>query len=121
LFSLYVEPDFESDNCKLVVVGDSACRSSELIRAFLALRRAGYAVELRDFKVLTDRLLEKDYLGVVEEVEPEAFNHGNTIAGHFARDEISLLDIYNKKIVDKLIQATEWEDLNEVKLVSDLE
>ena len=119
LFSLYVEPDFESDNCKLVVVGDSACRSSELIRAFLALRRAGYAVELKGFKVLTDRLLEEDYLGVIEEVEPEAYNHGNTIAGHFARDEISLLDIHDKEIVDKLIQATEWEDLNEVKLVSE--
>jgi hypothetical protein len=68
---------------------------------------------------LTDRLLEEDYLGVIEEVEPEAFNHGNTIAGHFARDEISLLGIRDKEIVDKLIQATEWEDLNEVKLVSE--
>jgi hypothetical protein len=120
-FSLYVEPDFESDNCKLVVVGDSAVRSTELIRTFLALRRAGYAVELGGFKVLTDRILEKDYLGVVEEVESEAFNHGYTIAGHFARDEISLLNSGDKEVVDKLIQATEWEDLNEVKLVSDLE
>lgn len=115
-FSLYVEPDFESDNCKLVVVGDSAVRSTELIRSFLALRRAGYAVELGGFKVLTDRILEKDYLGVVEEVESEAFNHGYIIAGHFARDEISLLNSGDKEVVDKLIQATEWEDLNEVKL-----
>ena len=120
-FSLYVEPDFESDNCKLVVVGDSAVRSTELIRSFLALRRAGYAVELGGFKVLTDRILEKDYLGVVEVVESETFNHGYTIAGHFARDEISLLNSGDKEVVDKLIQATEWEDLNEVKLVSDLE
>lgn len=115
-FSLYVEPDFESDKCRLVVVGDSAVRSTELIRAFLALIRAGYAVELRGFKVLTDRILEKDYLGVVEEVEPEAFNYGNTIAGHFTRDEISLREIFDEEVVDKLIQATEWEDLNEVKL-----
>lgn len=70
---------------------------------------------------MTDRILEKDYLGVVEEVESEAFNHGYTIAGHFARDEISLLNSGDKEVVDKLIQATEWEDLNEVKLVSDLE
>lgn len=120
-FSLYVEPDYTSDNCKLDIVGDSARRSTELIRSFLALKRAGYAVELRGFKVLTDRLLEEDYLGVIEEVEPESFNHGNTIAGHFTRDAISLLKVSDKEVVDKLIQATEWEDLNEVKLVSDFE
>ncbi|MBO6252136.1 MAG: hypothetical protein J6I68_00985 [Butyrivibrio sp.] len=112
--SLYVDPEIGSDRCKLVVAGDSADKSTEIVRAFLALKRAGYAVDLRDFKTLTDRLLEKDYLAVVEEVEPS--RHGNTIAGHFARDEISLLQIEDQGIVDKLIQATEWEKLDEVRV-----
>ncbi len=116
-FSLCVEVDLKSDNCRLVVVGDSAAISTDIIRSFLALRKAGYAVELRNFRTLVDRILEKDYLGVVEEVEP--LNHGNTIAGHFTRDEISLCEIDDQEILDKLIQATEWENLNEVRVVSE--
>lgn len=112
--SLYVVPEIGLDRCKLVVAGDSADKSAEIVRAFLALKRAGYAVDLRNFKTLTDRLLEQDYLAVVEEVEPS--RHGNTIAGHFARDEISLLQIEDQEIVDKLIQATEWEKLDEVRV-----
>lgn len=117
-FLLSVEPDFKSDNCRIVVVGDSAERSTELIRAFLVLRRAGFAVELRGYEVLTDRLLEKDYLGVVEEVWP--LNHGDKIAGHYVRDKISLLQIDDESVVSKVIEATEWEKLNEVKLMSEL-
>ncbi len=111
---LCVVPELDSDKCKLMIVGDSADRSTDIIRAFLALRREGYAVELQGYEVLTNRLLERDYLSVVEEADPS--HHGSTIAGHFARDEISLYKIKDKEILDKLIQATECEKLEEVKL-----
>lgn len=104
-----VEPDWDSDKCKLVVIGDSADRSADIIRAFLALRREGYAVDLQGYRVLTDRLLENDYMGVVEEVD--TVNSEHTIAGHSVRDEISLWRIKDKVVVEKLIQATEWESL----------
>ncbi len=116
---LCVEPDLHSDKCKFVVGGDSAERSADIIRAFLALRREGYAVELQGYQVLTDRLLEKDYLSVVDDINPLYL--GDTIAGHFARDEISIFGIKEKEVIDKLIQATEWEKLDEVKLVDDAE
>lgn len=106
---LSVEPDWDSDKCKLVVIGDSADRSADIIRAFLALRREGYAVDLQGYRVLTDRLLENDYMGVVEEVD--TVNSEHTIAGHSVRDEISLWRIKDKVVVEKLIQATEWESL----------
>ena len=112
---LFVDPEWNSDKCKLVIIGDSADRSTEIIRAFLALRKEGYAVELRGYEILTARLLEKDYLSVVEEADPSY--HGSTIAGHFARDEISLYKIKDKEILDKIIQETEWEKLDEVKLI----
>lgn len=115
-FSLHVEPDWDSDKCKLVVIGDSAGRSTDLIRAFLALRKAGYAVELRGYEVLVNRLLEKDYLSVVE--EERCSYTGTTIAGHYARDEVSLSEICDKDVLDKIVQATEWDKPDEVKLVS---
>nr|WP_044914160.1 hypothetical protein [Butyrivibrio sp. WCE2006] len=51
---------------------------------------------------------------VLEEVHN--WRRGNTIAGHFARDEISLLDIDDLEIRNKLIEVIEWEELDEVKL-----
>lgn len=111
---LCVVPELDSDKCKLVIAGDSADRSTDIIRAFLALRKEGYAVELQGYEVLTNRLLEKDYLSVVEEADPSYI--GSTISGYFARDEISLYKIKDKDILDRLIRATEWEKLDEVKL-----
>ncbi|WP_155994815.1 hypothetical protein [Butyrivibrio sp. WCE2006] len=48
--------------------------------------------------------------------EVHNWRRGNTIAGHFARDEISLLDIDDLEIRNKLIEVIEWEELDEVKL-----
>ncbi len=116
---LFVDPDWNSDKCKLVIIGDSEKICTEILRSFLALMREGYAVELRGYEILTDRLLEKDYLSVVEEADPS--HRGSTIAGHFARDEISLCKIKDKELLDKIIQATEWEKLDEVKLIDVIE
>lgn len=115
--SLCVDHDLIKGSCKLRVIGDSAERSSDIVRAYLALRKAGYSVVLDGYDVLMDRLLEKDYLGVVEEVKP--WQHGNTIAGQFIRDEISLSEFKDGDVLDNLIKTIKWENLDEVKLSQD--
>jgi len=113
--SLCVDIDYKTGNYMLHVVGNSAERSSDIIKAFLALSNAGYSVVLDSYNVLTDRLLEKDYLGVVEEVEP--WQRGDTIAGRFVRDEISLSEVKDRDMLDKLIRTIEWEKLDEVNIL----
>ncbi|MBQ9302305.1 hypothetical protein [Butyrivibrio sp.] len=111
---MMVVEDSESGKCIIRITGDSMARSDDLIRAFLALRRAGYAVMLQGYKVLLGRLKETDYVGIVE-FEKNLWQL-DAIAGHDVRDSICLCDFKDDSIVEEIIKATEWEDLDAVRL-----
>lgn len=111
---MVVTEDLGSCNCIICIMGDSMARSDDLIRAFLALKRAGYAVTLNGYKELVGRLNETDYVGIVE-FEKNLW-HVDTIARHDVRDSICLCDFQDESVVEKIIKATEWEDLDAVRL-----
>lgn len=107
---LFVRKEMNENKFYLSISGATKFRSVDTIKGFLSLVKAGYPVVLEDIDILRDRLLETDYIGIVENT---FFGYyGTTISGIDVRDFISLWDYYeDKNVYNSIIEKAKWEPL----------
>ena len=108
--SLYVHHD--DNGYYLSVAGDAWNRTVESVKFFLALRHAGLPVFMFEAKILSDRLLEKEKIGIVPDGITPAY-----CGSHFPDEKI--IDFMNLPFEDqdKLIPFCVWQKEIEVKLL----
>ena len=101
----------DQDGYYLVLAGSAWTRCIETIRFYLALRDAGLPVILRDGKLILDRILERDKLGIVpDDVMPVYCE------GLFPREKI--LDFIHLPVEkrDEVVKHCRWYPEPEVAL-----
>ena len=109
--SLYVY----CDNCGfyLGLAGSSYSRSTETIKFYLALFRRGIPVVIYDGKKLTERVMGTEKIGVVPQGITPKYCHS-----YFpGEDIISFINLpYDN--TEKVAQKCVWQDIREIKLIS---
>ncbi|MDD4492880.1 MAG: hypothetical protein PHV32_00780 [Eubacteriales bacterium] len=108
--SLYVGKD--KDGYYLTLAGDAWNRTIETVKFYLVLRRAGIPVYLEEAKLLADRLMEKEKLGIVPDGVMPAY-----CESLFPNEHI--IDFLNlpEEDIEELLPFCEWQDIKPVDLV----
>ena len=109
--SLYVY----CDNCGfyLGLAGSSYSRSTEIIKFYLALFRSGIPVVIYDGKKLTERVMGTEKIGVVPQGITPKYCHS-----YFpGEDIISFINLPYEN-TEKVAQKCVWQDIREIKLIS---
>lgn len=93
------------------VAGNAWNRSVEAAKFYLAIRRAGYPVTIRDGQALADRFLGKDKIGIVPKGVFTRY-----CESYFPNEKI--LDFINldEEDEEKLLEYIEWQEIPEVYL-----
>ena len=109
--SLYVKHD--DKGWYLSLAGSSYGRSVETVKFYLALIKQGVPIYLYESAGILSRLTEADYIGIVPKGVVPRY-----CSGLFPDEKI--LDFMNlpDENTDKVIAATEWYPIPEVKLIS---
>lgn len=97
----------------LVVAGSAWTRTVEAVKFYLALKKAGWPVYIREGNILADRLLEKERIGIVPEGVFPAYCHS-----YFPNENV--IDYKNLPYENRAEIASKctWHPLTEVKLRS---
>ena len=108
--SLYVGKD--KDGYYLTLAGDAWNRTIETVKFYLVLRRAGIPVYLEEAKLLADRLMEKEKLGIVPDGVMPAY-----CEGLFPNEHI--IDFLNlpEEDIEELLPFCVWQDIKPVELI----
>jgi hypothetical protein len=108
--SLYVSHD--DGGFYLSVAGDAWSRTVESVKFYLALRNAGLPVFMHEAKLLAERLLEKEKIGIVPDGVIPAY-----CESHFPNEKI--IDFMNLPFEnrDELLPYCVWQKEKEVKLL----
>lgn len=96
----------------LALAGSAWNRTIETVKFYLALRRAGLPVYVSEAKLLADRLLEKEKIGIVPDgVFPD-------YCSNFFQDE-KIIDFMNLPYEDteKFLPYCVWQDIKPVHLI----
>lgn len=95
------------------LAGSSEGRCIEAVRIYLALRREGISVYLREANALVDRLLEKEEIGIVPNgVIPRYCE--SLFPGQHIIDFMNLP--WEKEDLDKMLPFIKWQDIEKVEL-----
>ncbi len=110
--SLYVH--YQEEGYRLILSGSSIGRYAETINFYLALRQAGYSVELTDMDILSDRLCGKEKIGIV----PDGIFPRYCSEWFPGENVISFMNLpYEDR--EKIVPKCVWQPLEPVVLVDD--
>lgn len=103
------------DGYTLSVAGSSLCRCVETVKFYLALKRLGLPVYIDDGKVISNRLLEQEKIGIVPNGVTPVY-----CDSYFPNEKIIAYMNLPYDEPEKVINASEWYPLDEVKLLTDV-
>ena len=109
---LFVQHD--EGGFSLVVAGSAWTRTVEAIKIYLALHRAGWPVYLHEADILSDRVQEKERIGIVPEGVFPAY-----CSSYFPDENIIDFENLPLKHRDELASKCTWQPLKEIALCSE--
>ena len=107
--SLY--PQYEEDGFTFLLAGSSVGRTIEIVKFYLALRKNGLPVYMKDGSILADRLTGNEKMGIVPQGVMPVYC-GDLFPGERI---ISFMNLDREKL-DEIVQYCTWQPVPQTKL-----